>query len=64
MNLFDDFIKHIDVNNPEFDKKNKVQDWRNYVPYEWEEHWNEFTDRERKIIAVMAETQADQEEWD
>jgi len=64
MNLFDDFISGININNPQFEKTTKVHDWRNYVPYEWQESWCEFTERERKIIAVMAETQADKEDWD
>jgi hypothetical protein len=64
MNLFEDFIKHIDLNEPKFEQATKVHDWRNYVPYDWQKDWNDFTDREKKIIAVMAETQADKEEWD
>ncbi len=64
MNLFEDFIKRIDLNNPKFNEVAKVHDWRNYVPYDWQNNWNELTEREKKIIAVMAETQADNEEWD
>lgn len=66
MNLFKDFalISGIDINNPEFDKAGRIQDWRNYVPYEWQNNWDSFTDREKHIIAVMAEMQADKEEWD
>jgi hypothetical protein len=64
MNLFEDFISEININNPQFEKTTKVHDWRNYVPYEWQQEWDNFTERERKIIAVMAETQSDKEEWD
>ena len=64
MNLYEDFIKHINLDNPEFDKRNKVHDWRNYVPYDWMKEWDNLTEREKKIIAVMAETQANNEEWD
>jgi hypothetical protein len=64
MNLFEYFIKHINLDNPEFDKRSKVHDWRNYVPYDWMKEWDNLTEREKNIIAVMAETQADNEEWD
>ena len=64
MNLFDDFIKYIDWNNPKFEETTQVNDWRNYVPDEWVKNWDKFTEREKKIIAVMAEMQADKEEWD
>ena len=64
MNLFEDFTKHINLDNPEFENRKKVHDWRNYVPYEWVKEWDRLTEREKRIIAVMAETQADKEEWD
>jgi len=64
MNLFEDFIEHINLDNPKFENKTRVHDWRNYVPDEWIKEWSSLTDREKKIIAVMAETQADKEEWD
>lgn len=67
MNLFKNFTKYtwINIENPEFEKSEKmVQDWRNYVPYDWRENWSEFTVRERQIIAVMAQMLADNEDWD
>jgi hypothetical protein len=64
MNLFKDFTSGIDIDNPKFEEKTKVHDWRNYVPYDWHKNWNEFTERERKIIVIMAEMQADSENWD
>lgn len=64
MNLFEDFIKNIGLNDPKFEQTTRVHDWRNYVPDEWQKDWDKFTDREKKIIAIMAETQADSEEWD
>jgi len=63
INLFTQYT-NIDINNPQFEKAVEVCDWRNYVPYDWVEKWEEFTDRERQIIVVMAEMQADSEEWD
>jgi hypothetical protein len=63
MNIFENFTELIDIENPKFEEKIKVHDWRNYVPYDWQINWFEFTERERQIIAVMAETQADKEDW-
>jgi len=66
MDIFEEFIKtnYIDIDRPDFDNKTKVHDWRNYVPYNWQTNWGQFTEREKKIIAVMAQMQADNEEWD
>lgn len=67
MNLFQDYVAElsiIDINNPDFENTSKVHDWRNYVPYDWQKNWAEFTERERQIIAVMSLSQADNEEWD
>jgi DNA-binding CsgD family transcriptional regulator len=54
----------ININNPDFKNAAKVHDWRNYVPCDWQKNWEQFTERERQIIAVMAQSQADKEEWD
>lgn len=67
MNLFENYTEgyaKIDVVNPNFHAVTKVHDWRNYVPYEWQNNWEQFTERERQIIAVMAQMQADKEDWD
>ncbi len=67
MNLFKDYtnkLSMIDIDNPDWKNISKVHDWKNYVPYDWQENWQDFTERERQIIAVMAQSQADKEEWD
>ena len=64
MNLYENFISNIDLENPEFEKRTKTHDWRNYVPDNWVKEWLDLSIRERTIIAVMAEMQADNEEWD
>lgn len=63
MELFEDFIKlnGININNPQFEKTQKVHDWRNYVPYNWQKNWTKFTVRERHIIAVMSQMAVDKE---
>lgn len=63
MNLFKEFTKHMNLDNPEFENRTKIHDWRNYVPDEWVKEWSSLTEREKMIIVVMAETQADNEEW-
>lgn len=62
--LFNKYIKHIDLNKPEFNKVTTVHDWRNYVPSVFQENWGNFTHQEKQIIVVMCEIQADKEEWD
>jgi len=67
MNLFQNYISELsknDISNPDFKNTGKVHDWRNYVPYDWQNNWHQFSERERQIIAVMAQMQADNEEWD
>lgn len=63
-NLFKEFAEMCDIENPCFETAGKCHDWRNHIPYEWQKNWFVFTERERQIIAVMAETAADKEEWD
>jgi hypothetical protein len=48
--LFKD-ISREEIMNPQFEKKSRVHDFRNYY-------------RERQIIITMAQIQADNEEWD
>ena len=54
----------IELGNPDFKKRNLIHDWRNHVPAEFIVEWINLTERERQIIYIMAERQADQEEWD
>lgn len=42
----------------------RVHDWRNYVPVEFKIEWYNLTLRERQIIYVLCEIQAQNEEWD
>ena len=56
-------IKITDLENPEWDR-GFIHEWKRYVPYEWRSCWQEFTPREKQIIAVICQMQADNEEWD
>jgi len=49
---------------PNFDKVGKVHDWRNYVPEEYKNDWEQLTTRERMIIINLCQIQADKEDWD
>lgn len=57
-------ISWIDVNNPQFDKATKVHDWRNHVDEIFKITWTELTQREKLIIASIAEGLADIEQWE
>lgn len=60
----EDVFEYQRLETPEFGKAECVMDWRNYVPGSWIEHWEEFTEREKAVIAIMAEKRASTEEWD
>ena len=65
--LFEDFSTGFvfnDVYKPNFENTGRVHDWRNYVPDCWQKNWGRFTLDERRIIIIMAEIQAKNEEWD
>jgi len=53
-----------DINNPDFKHKSKVHDWRNYILYEFQEIWKELPLITRYALIIMAEGQADKEEWE
>jgi hypothetical protein len=42
----------------------RVHNWQNYVPQGIKEGWLFFTPKERAIVYLMAEYQAQAEEWD
>ncbi len=57
-NLFSDYIKELELNNPKFSEAISRYDWRIYVPQEWQINWDMFNEDERLIIATMADAQA------
>ena len=62
--LIQEELQGINIDNPEFDKATKVHDWRSHVPYEIWGDWDMLTIRERQLVAIMANNQAMNEEWD
>jgi hypothetical protein len=64
MSLFGEFTGRFDLDDPEFSKATRVHDWRNYVPVEIKQEWNHLTEREKKIVFLLANEQANAEIWD
>lgn len=62
INLFEEFTKEIDINNPNFKEGKKIEDWRGYVPFDWQKKWDSLTQREKQIVVVMAKMQDDNKE--
>lgn len=62
--LLDEHNPPHDWSSPEWDKENRVHNWRNYVSREIQEMWFEFTGRQRIIISSNFEEIAGREEWD
>lgn len=55
-------IGHLD--QPHFDKARRVHDWRNYIPDEIREVWSSMTVESRVVTYILAEKQANAEDWD
>ena len=57
--------KHYDkVINPEFEKAERVHDWRNHVHGDVKENWNMLSVETKLVVVEIAERQADREEWE
>ena len=56
--------KECNVNLPEFEKADRVHDWRNHVPGEIKQVWETLTEREKTLVAFVAIESAESEEWD
>ena len=52
------------VENPDWDSRGKVHDWRNHVPPEIRDVWHMLGHEARLIAYAMAEDVAGNEEWD
>ncbi len=48
-------------NEEDFSLTTPIHDWRNHVPDEFINDWKNLTERERKIIFIMAEIASDME---
>jgi len=50
--------------NPEFEKKSRVHDWRNYIDTYFQERWHSLPIETRLILFINAERRADSEQWE
>lgn len=53
-----------DWKEPDWDKANRVHDWRNYIGAVVAAMWSTFTDEQKQALAISAQSLADQEDWD
>ena len=53
-----------DWENPDFKNKNKVHEWKNYVPLGISMMWQSFTIEQKKALFSMFNDIASNEEWD
>lgn len=65
-NLFDQLfvLPSKEIDEPNFNNKDKVHDWKNYVPEDWIKNWEKFSYKEKQIIYILTQERADAEEWD
>ena len=52
------------IDDPQFDKRGIVHDWRNHVPKAFRDHWGELSDDARFAIYAICEWAAHNEEWE
>jgi hypothetical protein len=52
------------IDYPHWDRKERVCDWRNYVPDLVQKSWDHLSLETKLIVYCMAEQQASAEEWD
>lgn len=70
--LLEDFIAEFDyllfcldnLDNPQFDKVGRVHNWRNYVPDAVKSRWPDLSEDAKLITYIIAEVQANREDWD
>jgi len=61
---FTDWLNNQCLQSPDFEAAHKCHDWRNYVSSNMQDHWALLTNREKAIVAIMGQAQADKENWD
>ncbi len=53
-----------DYEDPCFEAKGTVHEWKNYISKEVAEMWSTFTKEQRASLARQADEIADREDWD
>lgn len=56
-----DFSK---IENPQFETRHMVHDWRNYVPEICQLLWDELSEETKIVLYALAEYEASNEEWE
>jgi len=59
-----DDVLSAELENPEFENAGRVHDWRNHVPEEVKEQWDQLSVDARKVAYLTAYHEAEEEEWD
>ena len=49
---------------PDFEEKNRIHNWKNYIPSQFKKVWPELTIEIKLSFYIMAELQASAEDWD
>ncbi len=52
------------IRDPNFERAERVHDWRNYVGEATKSLWHTFTDEQKAAIALDSDDRAGREEWE
>jgi hypothetical protein len=52
------------VDNPDWEHRQKIHDWRNHIPETVQKIWKSFTTYQKWILAKEAQVKADEETWE
>jgi hypothetical protein len=63
-NEIGDKINRENLINEDFKNIGKTHDWRKYVNDVFKHNWKDLTLREKQIVFIFCEQQADMEDWD
>ena len=53
-----------EIASPEWDKAERVHDWRNYISERVRRIWGTFTSEQKDALFEMADEMATREEWE
>jgi hypothetical protein len=65
--LYDIIKEHSDIarlDDPQWDKRRKFNDWRNYVPDGIRDNWKFMVGESRILVYITAQQAANRENWD
>ena len=53
-----------DYQTPDWDKYDRIHNWRNHIDEPIQDHWQSFSDDQKFLLAVAASSDASYEQWD